>query len=200
MVALSLRKEMNMKRGRLYIAATFAMASMAASVILTAAGDPTVVRLKDKCDPATFNAALGAGTCVGDGTITFDHFIREVTSAKKAGAWHFDPAAGTLDEGTVLALENRGGETHTFTKVENFGGGFVAPLNALSGNPVPAPECATAAFGQLIPKPAGPGNIFVAPGTTQVGPTAGGSVLPSGTTTKFQCCIHPWMRSEVRTQ
>src|SRR5215471_21198582 len=168
-----------MKRGRLYIAATFAMVSMTASVILTAAGDPTVVRLRDKCDPTTFNAALGAGTCAGDGNITFDHFIREVTSAKKAGAWHFDPAAGTVNEGTILALENRGGETHTFTKVENFGGGFVAPLNAASGNPVPAPECATTAFGQLIPMPPSPSNIFVPAGATQSGPTAGGAVLPS---------------------
>ena len=132
------------------------------------------MRMKDKCDPPTFNAAAGPGTCVGDGNITFAQFIRELTSAKRAGAWHFDPAAGTVDEGTVLALENRGGETHTFTKVENFGCGFVAPLNELSGNPVPAPECATATLGGLVPKPAGPGNIFVGAGTTEVGPTARG--------------------------
>src|SRR5262249_50278100 len=113
----------NMNRGRLYVAATLVTVSAVASVVLSAASDPMVVRLRDKCDPTTFNAALGAGTCAGDGNITFNHFISEVTSAKKAGAWHFDPAAGTLDEGTVLALENRGGETHTFTKVENFGGG-----------------------------------------------------------------------------
>lgn len=189
-----------MNRGRLYVAATLVMVSMAASVVLTATSDPMVVRLRDKCDSTTFNGALGAGTCVGDGTITFSQFIKEVTSAKKAGAWHFDPAAGTVGEGTVLALENRGGETHTFTKVENFGGGFVAPLNALSGNPVPAPECATATLGGLIPKPASAANIFVGAGTTELGPTAGGPVLPSGTTTKFQCCIHPWMRTELRTQ
>jgi len=123
-----------------------------------------------------------------------------LTAAKKAGAWHYDPSAVTVGEGTVLELENRGGETHTFTKVENFGGGFVAPLNALSGNPVPAPECAIATQGGLIPKPVGPGNIFVGPGTTAMGPTAGGAVLPGGASTKFQCCIHPWMRTEVRTQ
>jgi hypothetical protein len=189
-----------MNRGRLCIAATLVVVSMAASVVLTATGDPMVVRFIDKCDPATFNAALGAGTCLGDGTVTFSHFIQEVTLAKKAGAWHFDPAAGTVEEGTVLALENRGGETHTFTKVENFGGGFVAPLNALSGNPVAAPECATATFGGLIPKPAGPGNVFLGAGMSELGPTAGSSILPKGTTTKFQCCIHPWMRTEIRTE
>jgi len=189
-----------MSRVRLYVAAVLVIVSAVASVVLTAASDPMVVRLRDKCDPATFSAVLGAGACVGDGNITFNHFSKELASAKKVGAWHFDPAGGTLDEGTVLALENRGGETHTFTKVENFGGGFVAPLNAASGNPVPAPECATSAFGQLIPKPPGPGNIFVNAGTTQVGPKAGDAILPSGTTTKFQCCIHPWMRTELRAQ
>jgi hypothetical protein len=144
-------REKNINKARLCFAATLVIVSIAASVVLIDASDPMVVRLTDKCDPTTFNAVLGAGTCVGDGTITFSHFIREVTSAKKAGAWHFDPAAGTVDEGTVLALENRGGETHTFTKVENFGGGFVAPLNSLSGNPVSAPECATATFGGSFP-------------------------------------------------
>lgn len=189
-----------MNRMRLCIAAAFVTISMAASVVMIAAGDPMAVRMRDKCDPATFNAVLGPGACVGDGNITFDNFSKQLASAKKVGSWHFDPAAGTLDEGTILSLENRGGETHTFTKVANFGGGFVAPLNAASGNPVPAPECATSAFGQLIPQPPGPSNIFVPAGAAAVGPTAGGAVLPSGTSTKFQCCIHPWMRAELRTQ
>jgi hypothetical protein len=118
-----------MNTGRLCLATTLVMITMASSVVLIAR-DSLVVRMKDKCDPTTFNAAAGPGTCVGDGNITFAQFIKELTSAKKVGVWHFDPAAGTVDEGTVLALENRGGETHTFTKVENFGGGFVAPLNA----------------------------------------------------------------------
>jgi plastocyanin len=179
---------------------TLAMVPIAAALVLIAASNPLAVRMTDKCDPATFNAAVGPGTCVGDGTVTFEHFIAEVTAAQKAGAWHFAPADGTVDPGTVLTLENRGGETHTLTKVASFGGGFVAPLNALSGNPVPAPECATVTLGGLIPKPESPSNIFVEAGTTEVGPTAGSSILPSGTTTKFMCCIHPWMRMELRTK
>ena len=189
-----------MKKSRLYAAVVLAMIPMAASIALIAASDPLVVRIQGPCDPATFNAAVGPGTCVGDGTITFAHFIAELTTAQKVGAWHFDPAAGTMDLGTVLSLENRSGETHTFTKVKNFGGGFVAPLNALSGNPVPAPECAIATIGGLIPKPPSPSNIFVEAGETEAGPTAGGSIMPSGTTTKFQCCIHPWMRTELTTK
>jgi hypothetical protein len=177
-----------------------AMTPIAIAVVLVATNNPLVIRIQGPCDPATFNAAVGPGTCIGNGETTFAHFIAELTSAQKVGSWHFDPAAGTLAPGTVLSLENRAGETHTFTKVKEFGGGFVAPLNALSGNPVPAPECATATMGGLIPKPESPSNIFVEALTTEVGPIAGGAILPSGTTTKFQCCIHPWMRTQLTTQ
>ena len=179
---------------------TIAMIPIAAAVVLVGSNNPMVVRIQGPCDPASFNAAVGPGTCVGNGNTTFAHFIAELTQAQKVGSWHFDPAAGTLQLGTVISLENRAGETHTFTKVKEFGGGFIAPLNALSGNPVPAPECATATVGGLVPKPPGPGNIFVEAGETEDGPTAGSALMPSGTTTKFQCCIHPWMRTELTTK
>ncbi len=189
-----------MKRSKLYASVVLGLILIAASLTLIAASNPLVIGIQDHCDPTTFNAAVGPGTCVGDGTIKFAHFIAELTAAQKVGAWHFDPADGTVDPGTVLSLENRGGETHTFTKVKNFGGGFVAPLNALSGNPIPAPECATVTMGGLIPKPPSASNIFVEAGETETGPTAGSSIMPSGTTTKFQCCIHPWMRTELTTK
>jgi hypothetical protein len=179
---------------------TVGILTLTGAIVLTAASSPLLVRMQDQCNPATFNAAVGPGTCVGDGTVTFDHFVTEVTNAQKAGAWLFDPADGTVEAGTPLKLENRGGETHTFTKVANFGGGFVPFLNDISGNPVPAPECGTVTAGGIIPKPESPSNIFVEAGLTENGPTAGGSIMPSGTTTKFQCCIHPWMRTELRTR
>ena len=171
-----------------------------AAIVLVATSNPLVVRIQGPCDAATFNAAFGPGTCIGNGTITLAHFIAELTNAQKVGAWHFDPTTSVVDSGTVLSLENRAGETHTFTKVKDFGGGFVAFLNTLSGTPIPAPECATTTVGGLIPKPESPSNIFVEAETTEVGPTAGSSILPSGTITKFQCCIHPWMRMEVTTK
>ncbi len=185
---------------KLCVKVAIALIPIAAAVTLIAASDPLVVRMQGPCDPATFNAAVGPGTCIGNGTITFAHFVAQLTNAHKAGAWLFDPAAGTVDPGTVLSLENRAGETHTFTKVKEFGGGFIPFLNTLSGNPVPAPECATATVGGLIPKPPSLSNIFVEAETTEVGPTAGGAILPSGTTTKFMCCIHPWMRTEITTK
>jgi hypothetical protein len=179
---------------------TIAMIPMAAAVVLLATSNPLVIRMQGPCDPATFNFNVGPGTCIGNGTITFNHFVAELTAAQKAGAWHFDPSAGTLDEGTVLSLENRAGETHTFTKVKEFGGGFIPFLNALSGTPVPAPECALNMGGTLVPRPESASNIFVEAETTEAGPTAGSSILPSGTTTKFQCCIHPWMRTQLTTK
>src|SRR6266851_10508739 len=114
-----------MKKSRLYAAVVLAMIPMAASIALIAASDPLVVRIQGPCDPATFNAAVGPGTCIGNGTITFAQFIAQLTAAQKVGSWLFDPAAGTLAAGTVLSLENRAGETHTFTKVKEFGGGFI---------------------------------------------------------------------------
>jgi hypothetical protein len=194
------RREEYMITGKLCAKLAIAMIPIAAAVVLIGSSNPMVVRMQGPCEPASFNAAVGPGTCIGNGTITFAHFISELTNAQKVGAWHFDPSAGSLEPGTVLSLDNRGGETHTFTKVKEFGGGFVAPLNALSGNPVPAPECATATVGGLIPKPESPSNIFVEAETTEVGPIAGSAILPSGTTTKFQCCIHPWMRTELTTK
>ncbi|HLW54247.1 MAG TPA: hypothetical protein VKW06_15530 [Candidatus Angelobacter sp.] len=173
---------------------------LAVSLLATAASNPLEVRMLDQCDPTTFNAAVGPGTCTGDGQVTFDHFIQEVSAAQKAGAWNFNPGNTLVEPGTALKLVNRGGETHTFTKVANFGGGFVPILNTLSGNPVPAPECATVTVGGLIPKAESPTNIFVEAGTTEDGPTAGGSFLPNASTTKIQCCIHPWMRMELRTR
>jgi hypothetical protein len=182
------------------VCAMAAVLVLTATVLLRAASNPFVVRMMDQCNPPTFNAAVGPGTCIGDGTTTFSNFISILTNAHTVGAWHFDPPDTTLEPGTVLKLDNTGGETHTFTKVANFGGGFVAPLNILSGNPVPAPECATVTLGGLVPKLESPSNIFVEAGTTEDGPTAGGPILPSGATTKIQCCIHPWMRMELTTK
>jgi hypothetical protein len=39
-------------------------------------------------------------------------------------------------------------------------------------------------------------NLFVPAGANIQGPVAGKADLPKGKT-KWQCCIHPWMRSEV---
>jgi hypothetical protein len=153
------------------------------------------IRMRDYCDPPTFNQAVGPGTCIGSGLMPFATFIAELGEDKSVGEWRFNPDTIHVDEGTKLVLANRGGELHTLTKVKEFGGGFVAPLNALSGNPVPAPECALVlGDGSLVPQPESPDNIFVEAGTTEQGPTIG----DGDKQIKYMCCVHPWMRLIVK--
>jgi hypothetical protein len=142
-------------------------------------------RLLDDCEPTSFNAVLGDGACVGNGHTTFDEFIQELAETQDAHKWRNQPNQAHLNIGRPTVIENRGGEVHTFTPVANFGGGFVNELNGISGNPVPAPECLN--FGAIV---------FIPPGATEEGPTAGSSGMPVGIT-RFQCCIHPWMRTVV---
>ena len=143
------------------------------------------IRMYDDCNPESFNAVLGDGACVGNGHTTFDEFIGELEATQDAHAWRNQPSAMQVNVGRPTIIENRGGETHTFTEVVQFGGGFVNELNGISGNPVPAPECLN--FGNIV---------FVPAGGTETGPVAGSSDLPVGVH-KFQCCIHPWMRTVV---
>lgn len=150
------------------------------------------MRLRDDCDAASFNAVLGAGACVGNGGTTIDEFNQELAARGSVGSWKYNPDHDDQRPGEVRVAVNRGGETHTFTKVHAFGGGFVAGLNQASGNPVPASECAiTNPDGTLRPQPASPTNNFVAAGTTVSVPAMGNA------TELWQCCIHPWMRVRI---
>jgi plastocyanin len=141
-----------------------------------------VVSLFDACDPDTFNAALGEGACTRSGGVRFDTFLEQLGQHHSIGAWHFAPANVTMKVGELLVATNRGGEEHTFTEVDEYGGGVVQVLNELTGLTEVAPECA-------------------ALGTT------GGRIAPGASSSeeeeeagveKYQCCIHPWMRAEVR--
>jgi len=172
--------------------------------------DTTTIKIWDACDPDTFNAAFGNGTCIPGhhGQTVLDDFVGELQTDHIAGGWRFDPlldaSAGVfklvkvkLEPGDHTVIVNNGGEEHTFTRVEKFGGGFIDFLNGLTGNPVPAPECAQVlGDGSLAPQPETDSNIFVEAGTTEPGPTAGSSVLPSGVS-RWECCIHPWMRMTI---
>src|SRR5207249_2733341 len=102
------------------------------------------VTMFDACDPQTFNAALGAGTCSRQGGIRFEDFVEQLTRHHSAGAWHFASSEVTMQVGELLMATNRGGETHTFTEVEEFGGGIVPFINNLVGLTTVAPECSKA--------------------------------------------------------
>jgi hypothetical protein len=184
-----------MKRNYVVLVALVVLVLSGSSLLLrakAAANDTDSIRMWDNCDPASFNATLGAGTCQpGDhGTETFPIFVGEVAADHIAGAWRFGSNRYTIASGDSTAFDNRGGELHTFTTVAKFGGGFVPVLNQLSGNPVPAPECL---------QPPSASNIFVEAGTIEVGPVAGSTVLPVGTT-RAQCCVHPWMRTVINVK
>jgi plastocyanin len=143
-------------------------------------GDQRLVQMLDACDPESFNAALGAGTCTRRGGVLFDRFLDLLGQHQSVGAWHFAPGTLHARVGQTLVAVNHGGEEHTFTEVEEFGGGIVPELNELSGNPTPAPECLALAPGDFVP----PGGSYTddveEPGAEQ-----------------YQCCIHPWMRATV---
>ena len=149
------------------------------------------VKLWDYCDPASFGP--GCSRSAVGGFITFEGFLAEITSERSVGAWRFSPTDLIIEEGTpAITVENVGGEAHTFTRVKKFGGGFVAVLNALSGNNTPAPECAQMVNGNLAPQPFGPRNLLVPAGATLA--AAG---FEGDEAVNIQCCIHPWMRTTV---
>jgi plastocyanin len=141
------------------------------------------VVMRDDCDPATFNAAIGPGTCVKEGSTTFSEFIAQLIAQGRAPAWRFAPDHLSLAAGGTLEAPNKGGEDHTFTEVANFGGGCIEALNDLLGL-TPVPECAG------FPGGAFAATLVPAGGTLTTGP------LPPGVH-RFECLIHPWMRTTV---
>src|SRR4029453_9051696 len=149
--------------------------SLGFSIVSNAKGGNRPVLISDDCEPLSFNAVF-PGACVGSGKTTFDKFIAQLTQHQNAFLWMFAPRESTVPVGKTLGLGNTGGETHTFTKVAEFGGGFVIPLNVLSGNPNPRPECTTGEVlvqdVMLKPQPDGPANIFVEAGEKKKGTNA----------------------------
>jgi hypothetical protein len=193
-----------------WLAVGLGVAMLWGSLAIANAQTTKTITIRDACDPATFNAVIGQGTCIPGhhGNTLFSDFVGELQTDQIAGGWRFNPmlnategnfrlARLNLTSGDQTTIQNVGGETHTFTRVNKFEGGFIAPLNGLSGNPDPAPECAQVLpDGSLVPQPESDTNQFVEAGKTEPGPTAGSSALPEGAS-RWQCCIHPWMRMIV---
>jgi hypothetical protein len=141
-------------------------------------GEQRLITMQDACDPETFNEAVGPGACTRNGGVRFAKFLQLLGKHQKVGGWQFSPTSVNARVGQELLAVNRGGEEHTFTEVEEFGGGIVPDLNVLAGVPVQAPECLAE-------------TDFVPPGgfTTD-------DIEEEGTEL-YQCCIHPWMRTVV---
>jgi hypothetical protein len=137
------------------------------------------VIIRDACDPESFGAA--GVTCVREDGIALDRFLELLRKHQTVDAWGFSPGKLTATVGQALLALNQGGEVHTFTEVAAFGGGVNDLLNALSGNPTPAPECQNL-----------PADAFLAPGASQT------DEVGAPGTKHYQCCIHPWMRLDLQ--
>ena len=117
---------------------------------------------------------------------TGDHDVLAVQRASSTAnltvaAWQFDPTTLTISVGGSITATNYGGEVHTFTQVNQFGGGIIPVLNTASENLNEAPECRDITNADRI----APGGTF------KTGP-----VRIAGTHL-YQCCIHPWMHETV---
>ena len=141
------------------------------------------IRVLDDCDQVTWTAVFGEGVCGAKGRTTVDEFFEEIEATQVVHAWRNQPSEVQIEAGRQTEIENHGGETHTFTHVAEFGGGLLPDLNELSGNPIPIPECFDFA------------NIFV----VRLGQVRVLQPLPVGTH-KFQCCLHPWMRTVIEVR
>jgi plastocyanin len=163
-----------------WIAAALAAGLLVAPIFerTVAAGAPLqrIVSMHDACDAESFNAAVGPGTCLRNGGVQFDDFIGQILRFQSVGGWHFGPPQTDAKLGDTFVAVNKGGEVHTFTEVDDFGGSIIPPLNALLGNPDVPAAC------QALED-----DDFVAPGGTYT------ETLDEKGVKKFQCCIHPWM-------
>ncbi len=161
-------------------------------------GGTVDVRIRDNCEPSSFNAALNRIACVGDGNITFPQFVAALAGGGHHD-WRFQPNSTDVKPGTTLRIENRGGETHSFTEVNNFGAIDVGDpvANALLNSSLPPTTQLAVAV-----DPTAPSGTFVPSGTAPIGTfvLSGHSLTIAGLglgVHKFQCFIHPWMRSTI---
>ena len=150
--------------------------------------DGIKLALADDCDPrvgAGWNTATDMTQCIrNEGAVSraeFVAFLASPFSLSVVGhpSWRIAPPYLKSEVGDRLRVRNAGGRGHTFTEVANYGGGFIPVLNQ---GLIPAPECANAASTVIAP-----GNRIDVKG------------LAAGNH-RFQCCIHPWMRAEVKVQ
>jgi plastocyanin len=156
------------------IAAALALAPVAAAT-------PSKVLASDACSPSFNVLFMDPTICNRKGGMPVGVFLQQLERNKTAGAWHFSPPHQKIDAGHRLTIVNRGGETHTFTQVSQFGGGGIVPaLNQiLFGTPNPP--------------------LFFNPNNVTFIPAGGEETHTFRTPGKylFICAIHPWMEDTV---
>ena len=170
--------------GRLFmgLGLVAALATVLLALAPVASANPSEIYASDACSPS-FNVALNDPTiCSRPGGMPFDIFVQRMQQNKSVGAWHFSAPQVNVASGNSLTVENRGGETHTFTEVTQFGGGGIVPFinQILFGTPTPPMFF----FGPLNFIPAGD-DVTISSGTLTPG------------IHRFFCAIHPWMQETV---
>jgi plastocyanin len=156
------------------------IAAVALTLVPVATAKPAKVLASDACSPS-FNVLFNDPTiCNRNGGTPVEVFLQQLAQNKTAGAWHFSPPHVRVDAGHSLTVKNRGGETHTFTEVSQFGGGgIIPPLNEiLFGTPTPP--------------------LFFDPSDVTFIPAGGAeTITPTPGTHLYICAIHPWMEDTV---
>ena len=110
----------------------------------------------------------------------FDKFIALLSRHHWRAPGTFSSVVNVQVGQELLAI-NSGGETHTFTEVEAFGG-IVPELNAVTGNTIVAPECLALSL------------------MTSCRPVSYSDDVEEAGDELYQCCIHPWMRAIVHAR
>jgi hypothetical protein len=164
-------------------------AAAAASLVLTApaaaADEPQVknMRLIDKCDKASWDVEFANLCTFNAGSVTLARFRADLAKGGNGG-WWINNRDETIDVGDSLHVINEGGIVHTFTEVRSFGQGVVDEWNQA----VPRQPKAINAAG--VPVSFADFGTAVASGATA-------DVVPTKGVHRYQCIIHPWMRSVV---
>jgi len=179
-------------------AAVCSLLLLAAPSFAKDSGTREEFRLRDKCDPATFNAGRPVQICnpaVTEGGVTLQQLTsflaarpQDILRDRDALGWKINPDDTHVNRGATLFVRNTGGETHTFTDVTatGFTGGCLAGLNAPFGLQA-NPQCVDFAAVQVASAVAsGASRSFTA------------SARPG--TMLFQCMFHPWMRSSIQVR
>jgi plastocyanin len=149
-------------------------------VVLVSVAAAEKISILDNCDPTDPGWAPTGGCLLEEGDVRvaeFNALLSSPLSESVVGhpSWRNHPSYITVEAGETVRVKNRGGRTHTFTEVAQFGGGKIPALN--QGLSV-APEC--------------PDSTNLPSGATSKVTDLGVGIH------RFQCCIHPWMRAVIR--
>ena len=148
------------------------------------------VILWDDCDPTDAAWNPTGGCTLAEGTVTlaeFNEFRLSPLAPSLVGhpGWWFEPGLLTVEAGKNIQVRNAGGRVHTFTRVAQYGGGRVPPLNTSQEGIPPLTQASECLAPGVIDLPGGTKTVIEG--------------LPPGDH-RFQCCIHPWMRTLIKVK